>query len=390
MKKADKEREEKDRRKRDKKEKKEKPKKPLTAEELGRLEEAKRGLFHRSSDSAKHPRSHTKHSDALITPSDSQESLEDTNPNYMSSTQMEFSKVVKVPPATRPKPKKGILKAKSTYGPEIPNQGVRGRLDDTMTLEENTLANELLMERHPHSPGVVQQQQNSQTVAAELDQSQPDGAIMKPRQKPTSLKVSLTSRVRPSEGEMDDVEPPLPETPFSPSEKTYDNVDLKLPTLAPPRCPNPREINLKRLPSGDYGFSLRRGTILERGRDDDEERKRTVIFAEPGPKNTTSGLLPGDRLVEVNGKNVESSTREEIIELIKKSGNSVTLKVQPIPELSELSLRSGIEGEDVMIGEEGAKMGTLQRSGSMRFKSRPVSVVRAGAEHFYIVHAVVK
>ena len=43
------------------------------------------------------------------------------------------------PPTTHPKPKKGILKEKSSYGMPVPNQGVRGNLDDTVTVEENTV-----------------------------------------------------------------------------------------------------------------------------------------------------------------------------------------------------------------------------------------------------------
>ena len=399
MKKTDKEREEKEKRKREKKEKKEKKKssdKPLTDEELGRLEEAKRGLLHRLSDSAKHSLHKDHSSEDGVTPGGSNESLgsqENINDSsYTSSAKMNFTKTVKVPPPTRPKPKKGILKTKSTYGPEIPNQGVRGNLDDTLTLEENTLANELQIERMQQerqqraiSSGLVQlQQQKTKTVknmAADFDET--DGGVSRPTHKATSLKVSLTvgqQEPKPENGEEAEMSAsPLPASPFSPSEKTYENVNLQLPNLAPPKCPKPREISLKRLPSGDYGFSLRRGTVLERGMDvDAQERKRTVIFAEPGPKNNNSGLLPGDRLVEVNGKSVENSSREEIVDLIRMSGNDVTLKVQPIPELIELSLRSGLEGEDVMIGEEGVKMGTLQRSGSMRFKSRPVSIEYSG------------
>lgn len=55
-----------------------------------------------------------------------------------------------------------------------------------------------------------------------------------------------------------------------------------------------------------------------------------VIFAEPGAivqhKNNT-GLLPGDRLLEVNGCKVDEKNREEVIEMIKSSGSSVTVKV---------------------------------------------------------------
>ena len=57
---------------------------------------------------------------------------------------------------------------------------------------------------------------------------------------------------------------------------------------------------------------------------------RSVIFAEPGAlvqNINDTGLLPGDRLIEVNGINVDDKSREEIIDLIKGSGGSVTVKV---------------------------------------------------------------
>lgn len=59
--------------------------------------------------------------------------------------------------------------------------------------------------------------------------------------------------------------------------------------------------------------------------------KRTVIFAEPVTGNTNkqldAALLPGDRLLEVNGQNVQNTNREDIIDIIRNSGSSVTLKV---------------------------------------------------------------
>ena len=57
-----------------------------------------------------------------------------------------------------------------------------------------------------------------------------------------------------------------------------------------------------------------------------------MIFAEPvtGNKPLDTGLLPGDRLLEVNRRNVETSSREDIIDIIRSSGNSVTLKVRRI------------------------------------------------------------
>ncbi|XP_017710606.1 PREDICTED: unconventional myosin-XVIIIa isoform X10 [Rhinopithecus bieti] len=122
-------------------------------------------------------------------------------------------------------------------------------------------------------------------------------------------------------------------------------VDLRLPSVVPLPPPALRELELQRRPTGDFGFSLRRTTMLDRG-PEGQAYRRVVHFAEPGAgtKDLALGLVPGDRLVEINGHNVESKSRDEIVEMIRQSGDSVRLKVQPIPELSELSrswLRSG-------------------------------------------------
>ncbi|XP_069883463.1 unconventional myosin-XVIIIa isoform X13 [Dipodomys merriami] len=115
-------------------------------------------------------------------------------------------------------------------------------------------------------------------------------------------------------------------------------ADLRLPPVVPPSPPALRELELQRRPTGDFGFSLRRTTMLDRG-PEGQAYRRVVHFAEPGAgtKDLALGLVPGDRLVEINGHNVESKSRDEIVEMIRQSGDSVRLKVQPIPELSELS-----------------------------------------------------
>ncbi|XP_028615118.1 unconventional myosin-XVIIIa isoform X1 [Grammomys surdaster] len=122
-------------------------------------------------------------------------------------------------------------------------------------------------------------------------------------------------------------------------------ADLRLPALVPPPPPALRELELQRRPTGDFGFSLRRTTMLDRA-PEGQAYRRVVHFAEPGAgtKDLALGLVPGDRLVEINGQNVENKSRDEIVEMIRQSGESVRLKVQPIPELSELSrswLRTG-------------------------------------------------
>uniref|UniRef100_A0A8C2MNV7 Unconventional myosin-XVIIIa n=1 Tax=Cricetulus griseus TaxID=10029 RepID=A0A8C2MNV7_CRIGR len=122
-------------------------------------------------------------------------------------------------------------------------------------------------------------------------------------------------------------------------------ADLRLPAVVPPPPPALRELSLQRRPTGDFGFSLRRTTMLDRA-PEGQAYRRVVHFAEPGAgtKDLALGLVPGDRLVEINGQNVENKSRDEIVEMIRQSGDSVRLKVQPIPELSELSrswLRTG-------------------------------------------------
>ncbi|KAG5861836.1 hypothetical protein JTB14_009559 [Gonioctena quinquepunctata] len=121
----------------------------------------------------------------------------------------------------------------------------------------------------------------------------------------------------------------------------FDDVNLPLPDIVPLVLPKPRILTIQRQkpPRNDFGFSLRRAMVLERcanagGAGDCGSElgvsMRAVIFAEPGAivqHNNETGLLPGDKLLEVNGTPVDGKTREDIIDLIKASGESVTLKV---------------------------------------------------------------
>lgn len=140
----------------------------------------------------------------------------------------------------------------------------------------------------------------------------------------------------------------------------FEDVHLPLPALSPLQLPKPRLLTIQRqkAPRNDFGFSLRRAMVQERifigdvkGLNGHEENGlpngdnkcngnltngftsklsfKAVILAEPGsyPGASETGLLPGDRLLEVNGINVEEKTREEVIDLIKSSQDSVTIKV---------------------------------------------------------------
>ncbi|XP_076627599.1 unconventional myosin-XVIIIa isoform X2 [Colletes latitarsis] len=147
-------------------------------------------------------------------------------------------------------------------------------------------------------------------------------------------------------------------------------VELQLPEIAPIELPEPRELRIHRQPPprNDFGFSLRRAMIVERGASG-VMQMRSVIFAEPGSliqNNNDTGLLPGDRLIEVNGINVDDKSREEIIDLIKRSANSVTVRVQPVAELSELS-RRGATDNQAELSVTSSRSGTLNQRGSLRF-----------------------
>jgi len=286
-------------------------------------------------------------------------------------------------------PKKGILKEKSSYGMPVPNQGVRGNLDDTVTVEENTVANEIFsgavdgQSGTPLTDAAAAVTSNAPVISVNNKVSNASAPKVPPhrRTKPSANVKRSSSKSSP--GSRPAVEAVV--RPPSPVDKSYDDVNLQLPDVAPPSCPQPRELVLRRQAAGDFGFSLRKGVVLERlgSGDDKDERQRTVIFAEPGPKQPVNGgLLPGDRLIEVNGVNVADAAREAIIELIRKSGDSVKLKVQPIPELCELSMRSSGQELSPQTGSGSTpavstaaqvqRSGTLQRSSSMKYRSRQV------------------
>ncbi|KAF5307416.1 hypothetical protein FQR65_LT06930 [Abscondita terminalis] len=153
----------------------------------------------------------------------------------------------------------------------------------------------------------------------------------------------------------------------------FDDFNLPLPPVVPLVLPKPRTLTIQRqkAPRNDFGFSLRRAMVVERSANvNSGVNMRAVVFAEPGTivqHNNETGLLPGDKLLEVNGIRVEERTREEIIDLIKRSKDFVTVTVQPVAELSELSRRSGSDGREIILDDANIRSGTLRRSGSQRF-----------------------
>ena len=333
--KHNKDKKEKEEKKKEKKEKKEKEKKekhrePVTQEELNRLEEIKKGVFKKKSGSGRG----SPDDDGGFLARDSDSSTSIGSAGRLSPGREHPAAAGdmprKAPPQILPKPK-SILKSKGE------KSALPENLDDSTVLKSNTAYN------------------------VEMSAVYPTQDAQKKRGSRASLKD------RPPEF----TPPPPPDTP--PPEKAF-QAALKLPDILPSKPPRVRELIINRTKAGDFGFSLRKGTITHKD-SAGNDRKHTVIFAEPGAGHGTSqtGLLPGDRLIEVNGENVENTPREDIIDLIRKTGDTVTLKVQPIPELVELSVRPSIDGSSsVEIQDDMVKGGTLKRTGSFRYK-KPVS-----------------
>lgn len=333
-----KDKKEKDEKKKEKKEKKEREKKekqrePMTQEEMSRLDEVKKGIFRRVSDRDKKRSIRKSSPQEEGVPRDSSDSSISSG-GHKSPSVEELPKPQSVrpvpeprkfPPTTAPKPK-SILKAKSSNPQSVTS--------DPQKLQENTITNCL----NAHIVG----EQNGE------------------------IKHSVINGTGESSPELPTSPPKSP--PETSHEKSF-NAKLKLPDIIPPKPPRIRELVLQRQPTGGFGFSLRKGIITEKG-SGDEETKHFVIFAEPGsgPKAPQTGLIPGDRLVEVNGVNVQTMTREEVVEIIQKSGDILCISVQPIPELIELSVRPALDGGKIEIQDDVVKGGTLKRSVSLRYK----------------------
>lgn len=101
------------------------------------------------------------------------------------------------------------------------------------------------------------------------------------------------------------------------------------------------------------------------------QTRRTVLFAEPGVSGC--GLLPGDRLLGIEDHDVEHATQEQAVQKIKSAGESVRLVVQPIPELTELSVRSPDGQETYLLSDQNIR--ELSFKQSLINKGKMVSVM---------------
>lgn len=171
--------------------------------------------------------------------------------------------------------------------------------------------------------------------------------------------------------------------------QTFDGINLPLPPINLLKLPPPRALIIRRQrPRNDFGFSLRKAICLDRSESLLAPSFKPVIFAEPGAGGGATGLLPGDRLIKVNGVSVETLPRETIIEMIKNSVEEVTVEVQPVIELFELSRRcmTTVEENGTDVTDKASNCNTLRRSASKRFKNQNKIGDDANADRYWLVH----
>lgn len=162
------------------------------------------------------------------------------------------------------------------------------------------------------------------------------------------------------------------------SEK-FQSMALPLPKIRAIELPLPRELVIRRQksPRNDFGFSLRNAMRVDRLRSQNIPNLKPTIFAEPGTIRDITGLLPGDRLISVNNKSVENMPRESIIDMIRMCEDYVSVSVQPVAELVEISRRCmNIPGDSLdeldQISSNISNCNTLRRSATKRLKNEVI------------------
>ena len=136
-------------------------------------------------------------------------------------------------------------------------------------------------------------------------------------------------------------------------EKNFDGLKLPLPPLQTTNV-RLRDVEAtKSAPGGGFGFILRKSYLPV---PEDPDKTRLVHLVEPRT-DYNGPLMTGDRIIEVNGMNVEDEAHESVVEMIKASGDGVYLRVASMPELLELNARGALDE-------------TIQRSSALRKSGR--------------------
>ena len=154
-------------------------------------------------------------------------------------------------------------------------------------------------------------------------------------------------------------------------EKVYEGVDLRLPPLKTSSVRHRRVLAVKNMALGGFGFILRKSFQPD---PENQDKPLLVHLVEPRP-NYVGPLMTGDRIIEVNGENVENVPHERVVELIKASGDSVQMVVVSVPELMELNVRGALDEVETQrhgylsASGSGNKMKGKQGTGTLRKQS---------------------
>ncbi|XP_058462941.1 unconventional myosin-XVIIIa isoform X2 [Malaya genurostris] len=298
-------------------------------------------------------------------------SQSDSSETSMTSVTVNQTKVL--PPVPPRPPKRGILKGSRLNLNESDGAGSYTSSPDSKTvLMRNTIQNE----RINYSQLATRYSAENLRLMGEVSPGNVNHLHVTTSPSPSA--DSLTDTTNSSFAT-----PPFSLSPVGESQgsfrwsrvQIFEDVSLPLPAIKLVDLPPPRELLIKRqkTPRNDFGFSLRKAMVLDRASSLLSPTFRPVIFAEPSTNSSSyTGLLPGDRLLKVNGMSVEELSREMIIELIRNSGDSVLVQVQPVAELVELSRRCMTvvnNSKDRTASVDMIECNTLRRSASKRFKA---------------------
>ena len=326
----------------DKDKKKDKKERRITLEELRRLEEARRSLVGKTKKKEKLPSGITADFMQSFTQAEREALASRGAFGVVGSSSAESG----APP--RP-PKRSSVSAVSLKGSLQDYQLVADSIESRTGAAENTVRNEVL-----NYERLIQRRTSGASVASgskvppPLPSRPPPSPTQSTQSTPSSSSVQRlarqfeTSRRSPTLSPSGSVrsstssattlsEPRAGEASGGRAPHRFPGHELRLPALAAASPPPARILRVARQPGGDFGFALRRSIVLERTARG--ESRKTVIFAEPGRGGSGepggTGLLPGDRLIEVNGVNVEDADREKVVALIRGSSETVVLKVSP-------------------------------------------------------------
>ncbi|KAI1232389.1 Na(+)/H(+) exchange regulatory cofactor NHE-RF1, partial [Lamprotornis superbus] len=116
------------------------------------------------------------------------------------------------------------------------------------------------------------------------------------------------------------------------------------PAMSSGAGPAARLCRLERGPDG-YGFHLHG----EKGKPG-----QFIRLVEAGSPAERSGLRAGDRLLEVNGENVERESHQQVVERIRAAAGTVSLLVVDSTAEDQLPKRDGANAEPPVVSEQAA------------------------------------